>query len=99
MAPPVYAWCSQGNKVSGAKGYTSIHYSFAYPTMDSQDRDIRVCVFPKCEESLIGRLRLGLISRKREHSTELASAAVRLGIRSPRYRDDRGFLKFGNRSA
>src|SRR5262249_46610798 len=36
-----------------------------------QDRDIGVRIFPKCEESLIGSFRLGLISRRSERFSEL----------------------------
>src|SRR5947209_6496546 len=36
-----------------------------------QYRDSRIRVFPKCEESLIGSFRLGLVSRQSEYSSEL----------------------------
>src|SRR5207247_4656566 len=61
------------------------------------DRDVEVCVFPKCEESVIGSLRLGLVSRKSERFAELQVRERPYGIQPHNTAMIEDLLKFGNR--
>ena len=62
-----------------------------------KDRDIGVRVFPKCQEILIGSLRLGLVLRQSEHSTELQVRQCADGVRAYDTAMIENLLKLGGR--